>query len=161
MAQRKKSAEIHALFDHKVKNVETRDLKVDPILPSQPNWLSRRGRAVWDSLLPELGKNALCTKRDKFSFALMCEDAAIAVECLLALRSESNGYGSSLLDVDASHQNRVRLNPLWRAYKDASASYHLRAKEFGLTPTARIGLMVDAPTGPVAVGFDDDEDLFA
>jgi P27 family predicted phage terminase small subunit len=156
---RKQSAEIHYLNGNPSNgpDPERRDVRPDPIAPEPPAWMSKRGRAVWTFLAPELEKNALLTKRDREAFAFCCEEAAVAQTALLTLRGPDNNYGN-ILEIDKSHQNRVRRHPAWIVYTQAVASFRTWAKAFGLTPNARIGLLLGGATaaGP-GLGADEDD----
>lgn len=154
-----KSAEIHHLHGNpsNLPNVEKRDVQPDPIAPAPPNWLSKRGREMWTFIAPELERNALLTKRDRESFGFLCEEAAVAKETLLRIRDPKNGYGD-VLDADSAHAGRLRRHPAWIVYTQARTGFLQLAKEFGLTPSSRIGLLL-SPTGAVTPrGADDDDD---
>jgi P27 family predicted phage terminase small subunit len=131
------------------------EIKPDPIAPDAPPWMSKRGKAVWAYLSKELKKNALLTRRDRESFAFLCEDAAIAQEALLAMRGKGNSY--DLVENDAGHQNRVRRHPAFIVYAQAVAAYRRAAAEFGLTPSSRVGLG-EPGGGSIGVGDDDEDD---
>lgn len=156
----KKSAEIHRLYGDPSNlgdDLENRDVRPEPIVPDKPNWLSRRGRGIWDFLAPELEKNALLTRRDRESFGFLCEEGAIAIESLLLLRDPQNGYGN-LLDTDKHHQNRLRRNPAWIVYTQAKKTFADSAKAFGLDPRSRVGLLLGGGGVVTPLGGDEDED---
>lgn len=164
---RKNADNITALYGNAGNLAEPeRDVKPAPIVPKAPSTLSKRGRAIWKELTPELEKNALLTKRDKYTFAFLCEEAAVAEAALLSMRKEVNGKKTGeyeLLDTDPDHNHRLRRSPSWIIYMGAKKSYLESAKQFGLSPTSRIGLLL-SPTGQAAPtrGTDDpDEELFA
>lgn len=156
---RPKSAEIHQLHGNPSNHsdVESRDVRPAPIAPAPPNWMSKRGRAIWEFMGPELEKNALLTKRDRDAFAFCCEEVAVAQTALLQMRGPDNNY-TDLLEVDRSHQNRLRRHPAWIVYTQATHSFRAWCKEFGLTPNARIGLSLGSPALPTASPNEDDED---
>lgn len=160
-----KSAEIHQLYGNPGNRTdpEKRDVRPEPIAPAPPNWLSKRGRAVWEFIAPELEKNALLTKRDREAFGFLCEEGAVAQEALLRMRGSSNTY-ENLLDTDPNHYSRLRRHPAWIIYAQAKNLFLQSAKEFGLTPTSRIGLLVGAttptPGGRMNEPDDEDESVF-
>lgn len=158
-----KSAEIHTLYGDpsNLGNTEERDVKPAPIVPDPPNWLSRRGRGIWKELSVELEKSALLTRRDQIAFGTLCEEAVICIEALLLLRDDKNGYGK-LLDYDRAHAGRARRNPAWIIYTQAKKTFQESAKNFGLDPRSRIGLMIGGGVLPpvAGAGEDDDEAVF-
>lgn len=160
---RPNSAEIHHLHGNP-SNLPAgeRDVKPPPLAPLAPNWLSKRGRANWQFLAPELERNALLTKRDQVSFGLMCEDAAMAQTAMLKMRGSSNNY-DHILENDPGHSNRLRRHPAFIIYQQASKSYMAWAKEFGLTASSRIGLLLGGTGAPALHddGDDEDEAVFA
>jgi P27 family predicted phage terminase small subunit len=158
-----KSADIHHLHGNpsNLSNLENRDVRPDPIVPNPPNWLSKRGRDVWKFLALE--KSALLTKRDREAFAFLCEEAVVAQIALLRLRGSSNNY-DDLLQSDPAHAGRLRRHPAWIIYTQAKKAFLDSAKEFGLTPSSRIGLLVGGPSLPAGRANDpddQDEELFA
>ena len=132
----------------------TGDVLADPVTPDPPGWLSRRGRAVWAYLSPELDQHALLTRRDREAFAMCCEEAAMAQVALLSLRDENNDY-RALVTVDTAHKDRMQKSPALVAYLALSKSYMSWCRQFGLTPNARIGLMIGGPSPMKSHEFED------
>jgi len=142
------------------------EVKVDPIAPAMPKWLSKRGKANWKYLAPELEKNALLTKRDREAFAFLCEEAAIAQGALLAMRPVDPETGKQspdfvLLDTDPNHNNRLRRHPALIIFNGAIASYRRWCAEFGLTPASRVGLGVPGGLPPIVRDSDEDDEFDA
>lgn len=136
-----------------------REVRPDPILPVAPDWLTPRARALWRYLAPELEKDALLTKRDRETFAFLVTEAALAIDCLEAMRPDRR-RGYVVLEVDEGHQGRTRRHPALIAYGTSVARYLLLAKEFGLSPRMRLPLEVGAGALPDDNGDEDDDDLF-
>lgn len=135
-----------------------REVRPDPIAPRPPTELSPRARAIWRFLAPELERDALLTKRDRESFAMLCESAAIAAQALADMRPDKR-RGYVLLDVDESHQGRTRRHPLLMVYRGAVEDYLKLSARFGLTPKDRIPLELGAPAPPSPPDGEDDDAL--
>lgn len=134
-----------------------REVRPDPVVPDQPDGLSPRARALWRYLAPELAADALLTKRDRETFRHLCETAALAIDCLDAMRPDRRA-GYVVLETDPSHQDRTRRHPALIAYGAAVGRYLELAKEFGLSPRMRLPLEVGA--APIVDDEDEDDDLF-
>jgi P27 family predicted phage terminase small subunit len=142
-------------------NVERRaekEVRPDPIVPTAPDWLPPRARSIWRYLSPELERDALLTKRDRETFAFLCAEAALAVDCLQAMRPDRR-KGFVVLEVDKSQQDRTRRHPALIAYGASVQRYLLLAREFGLSPRMRLPLEV-GPDAPADDGDDEDDELF-
>lgn len=124
--------------------------KPTPVAPTRPDWLSADGRKAWDELAPELERVGLLTKVDGFGFALACEDLAIA---RAALRSIRRGTGYSVLTKDRAHGGEPRKHPALMVYRQHADAFRAWCKEYGLTPSARVGLPAPGDDG------DEDDDL--
>lgn len=135
-----------------------KEVRPDPIAPPPPSTLSPAARAVWRFLAPELERDALLTRRDRNSFAHLCECAAIADQALRDMRPDRR-KGYVLLDVDESHQGRTRRHPLLMVYRGALEDYLKLSARFGLTPRDRIPLELGAPAGPPPADEDEDDSL--
>lgn len=136
---------------------EAKEIRPDPIVPGAPDWLTPRARALWRFLAPELEKDALLTKRDRETFGFLVTEAALAIDCLEAMRPDRR-KGFVVLESDPSHQDRTRRHPALIAYGASVQRYLLLAREFGLSPRMRLPLEV-GPDAP-ADDADDDDDLF-
>ena len=130
-----------------------REVRPDPVLPTPPEWLTPRARSLWRYLAPELERDALLTRRDRETFAFLVTEAALAIDCLEAMRPDKR-KGFVVLEADAGHQGRLRRHPALIAYGASVGRYLLLAREFGLSPRMRLPLEigVDLP------GDDDDDD---
>jgi P27 family predicted phage terminase small subunit len=136
----------------------TREVRPDPIVPSPPEWLTPRARALWRYLSPELERDALLAKRDRETFAFLVTEAALAIDCLEAMRPDKR-RGYVILEDDPGHGGRTRRHPALIAYGATVQRYLLLAREFGLSPRMRLPLEIGADV-PADHGDEDDDDLF-
>lgn len=119
-----------------------------------PADLTPSGRTFWRRHAPELARLGLLTVNDVDSFAACCEAWAFMQQAKTELRGSSKTANAKVTTSDRAHGREVRKHPAFTVYKQAEASYLAWAREFGLTPSSRVGL-----PGPGDDG-DDDDDLF-
>lgn len=134
---------------------ESKEVRPDPVVPDQPDWLTPRARAIWRYLAPELERDALLTKRDRETFAFLCTEAALAIDCLDAMRPDRR-KGFVILEPDPGHGGRTRRHPALIAYGTSVGRYLMLAREFGLSPRMRLPLEVG---GEIPPDDEDDDDL--
>lgn len=127
------------------------DVQPAPVAPAMPDWLSADGKKAWSELSAELERTGLLTKVDGPSLGLACEDLAIA---RTALRSLRRGSGYNVTTADRAHGGEPRRRPELMIYRQHADAFRAWAKEFGLTPSARVGLPAPGDDG------DEDDDLF-
>lgn len=125
-----------------------RDAGLEP-----PADLTPAARAFWRRHAPELGRLGLLTVSDVDSFGACCEAWAFMQQAKDELRS-SKSANAKVTTRDRAHGNEARKHPAFTVYKQAEASFLAWAREFGLTPSSRVGL-----PGPGDDG-DEDDDLF-
>jgi P27 family predicted phage terminase small subunit len=149
------------LTEAELEERERSEVKPHPVAPRRPAGLSSDARACWDALAPELDRLGLLTVVDGQSFALACESYALAVQALREMRPrkadgtlDGRRKGREVVVPDMNHGGMKR-HPAFVAYKQAVDDYRAWCREFGLTPSARVGLRSGAPIGSVP---DDDED---
>lgn len=161
MGAAKRSARVIELHGNPSKvDVEARaarEVRPDPISPAPPEWLTPRARALWRYLAPELERDALLTKRDRETFAFLVTEAALAIDCLDAMRPDKRS-GFVILEDDPGHGGRTRRHPALIAYGTSVGRYLHLAREFGLSPRMRLPLEIGADV-PADDG-DEDDDLF-
>lgn len=145
------------------------EVKPRPMAPSPPADLHPYAKEAWEGHAKELQALGLLTVLDGASFALLCEWYAIAREALEALHSRTKAGAKTKrkrYDVvleDQAHGGRLHRHPALLVLKQASEAYVGLCKEFGLTPSSRVGLRPAAPPpgsssegddGDAADGFD-------
>ena len=119
-----------------------------------PKDLTPLARGFWKRHAPELASLGLLTVSDVDSFGACCEAWAVMQAAKKALRGSATGNVTKLFTADRAHGGEPRKHPAWTVYKQAESSYIMWAREFGLTPSARVSL--PAPGDDA----DEDEDLF-
>lgn len=134
-----------------------------------PADLSTYGRECWDLHAPELDALGLLSVLDRGSFRLACETYALAREALEAMRpTKSDGTpdrrrkGLEVIVADKVHGG-IKRHPAFLIFDSASRSYQRWCGEFGLTPSARIGLRPAAGGRPLPGDedpADDDRSFF-
>lgn len=94
-----------------------------------PEWLSPKGVEAWEYLVPKLSNSQLLTQLDMPSLSILCESLADYIHYTDLIREEgplsSTGRG---------------VHPYTKLREDAFRKYHSLSKEFGLSPSARVGL---------------------
>lgn len=130
-----------------------------PVAPKPPKELSHWAKVCWTEHAPELERLGLLTVLDGAAFRFLCEDFAIAVSALLAMRpSKKDGtpdrrsHQLQVVVADTVHGG-VKRNPAFLIYKQAVGDYRDWCAKFGLTPRDRINLRPGAP-----IGAEPDED---
>lgn len=106
-----------------------------------PAGLSSDAEKLWRSLAPELARVGLLTLADVPTFESLCELYAIVVACR---RSVRKGRGYTVTTKDRTHGGELRRHPSLLTLKQYEDSFRAAAKEFGLTPSARVGLPAPA-----------------
>jgi len=90
-------------------------------------------------MAPELRRQGLLSALDVEMLRQLCE--------LVALADRSRELLGPALVVKGRRDALV-TNPAWRIYRDALSQIRLLAEEFGLTPSARSRIRMDALSAP-------------
>lgn len=110
--------------------------------------MSADGEKLWRRLAPELARVGLLTLADVPAFESVCELYAIVLACRRSVRS---GRNYQVTTKDRTHGGELRRHPSLLTLKQYEDAFRAAAKEFGLTPSARVGL-------PAPVDDAEDED---
>lgn len=176
----RKTAEVIALHGnagkHSKEELEKRaDEDVVAEKPSSldpPKDLTGYAREAWRQHAPELDRLGLLTKLDLGGFRLACEDFALAMSALEAMRPkkadgtpDGRRKGYEVLEVDRAHGGMAKKHPAFSVFNMAQSSYLAWCREFGMTPAGRLGLRPAARGGAPAggepsVSDDDFDDAF-
>lgn len=124
-----------------------------------PEWLSREAKALWRAMVPKLLEESpgLVAERDGFMLGLYFEHLAVCKAASASMRG-ARGWLYPV-DQDAAHGGRNRKHPGAELLRQHSQSALSIAREFGFTPSARVGLHVGPMVEPDDPD-DDDDDLF-
>lgn len=143
--------------------------KARPLRLDVPADLTHYARECWKIHAPELERLGLLAALDSGAFVLLCETYAVAREALDSMRpSKSDGTPDArktrldVLDVDRVHGGQKKRAAGAATFLQAAAQYRAWAVEFGLTPSARLGLRPAARTPARDEGgaADDDDGAF-
>jgi P27 family predicted phage terminase small subunit len=134
-------------------------LRPAPIRPSKPAWLSTYASEAWDQHAAQLERLGLLTKIDAGSFALAMETFALARYALEDLRPRT-ATGTvdrrtkklTTTEVDRVHGGMLKKHPSVAVFTSAQAAYLRWCVEFGLTPSARMGLRPARSAGAAGRG---------
>lgn len=145
------------------------EVKARPLRLRAPADLSPLELECWNLHAPELQRLGLLSVLDAGSFRFACTAYALAISSLLELRPkrkdgepDKRKKGLSVVDVDRIHGGGLKKHPAVEVYFRAADQYRRWAIEFGLTPSARIGLRPAAgaaSAGDSDDGADDDDDF--
>lgn len=136
-----------------------------PLAPKAPKDLSPVARECWQHHASELEHLGLLTVLDGAAFRLACEAYALAVAALGEMRPkkadgtpDGRKRGFEVLLRDKDHE--PRRHPAFIVWKQATDEYRSWCSEFGMTPSARVGLRPGASVGTVADDDEDDDSAF-
>jgi P27 family predicted phage terminase small subunit len=104
--------------------------KPRPICPGPPKELGTAAKKIWKQLAPKLFGLGLLTEVDLPALTIVCFEGAQISFCYNELKQKE------LFDGD---KKRARIRALLRA---STSNYYKFAREFGLTPRGRVGLIV-------------------
>lgn len=118
-----------------------------------PDWLDKSARKVWSQIAPELRKNGVLTTLDLFAAARYCD---IFVKWLDA-RETLDREGAivyayhfrtpqQIEDGVEPEVKSAKPHPAARAYKELLSELLRLEGQFGMTPSARSGLVTSAKT---------------
>jgi P27 family predicted phage terminase small subunit len=152
--------------DAKVAERQAQEIRPDPITPRPPKGLSALERECWDLHAPELERFGLLTRLDITSFRLVvCGPYEMAMTFRDAMRpKKADGTPDrrrkalEVVVADAAHHGTPRRHPAYIGWKDSVKAYLAGCREFGLTPSSRVGLR--PMVGPAPILDDEDDDLF-
>ena len=108
--------------------------------PAKPGWLSPLAAEEWDRIAPDVEAMRTVKAVDSSGLAAYCE----AVARLRAATAVAAKAGPLIVDRDG----KPRTNPAVRLARDASYEVRMWAREFGFTPSARAGIVVDVRVRP-------------
>ena len=141
-------------------------LRPAPLRPKKPEWLSKYGAEAWDAHVAELERLGLLTRLDVGAFALAMESLAVARYALEDLRPrkadgtpDRRSKGLATTEVDRAHGLMLKKHPSIAVFLQASGEYRRWCSEFGLTPSARLGLRPARSSGSATGGTGDDDGL--
>lgn len=98
--------------------------------------LGKDGQRLWNEIAPRLSRNGLLTELDLPALAMMCAHYDAAMQAAREIRT--NG----VLSVD--ERGLLRKSPAVQILRDASAAFRAYADRFGMSPSARTRIAVDA-----------------
>lgn len=155
------------LSEEQLRERERNEVKPHPVAPRAPKNLSPLERECWDQHAKELDSLGLLTVLDGASFRLqVCMPYALVFEALDSMRPRKGDgtidrrkKGFEVVIPDPDHGG-FRRHPGFLVWKQSVDQYRLGCREFGLTPSSRVGLRPGAPVGSVADDEDDDEKFF-
>lgn len=105
------------------------------VLPEPPPGIAPQVREVWDYTLRELTHMHLASAADRDALVCYCE-------AVVAHRKASDILAKSPVLVKGLHGTLVR-NPALQIQRDAANTVRCFAQEFGLTPSARAGIVTE------------------
>lgn len=132
--------------------------KPAPLAPRCPSWLSRRAKAEWRRVAPELETLGLLTTLDMAALASYCQAWARVEQCTRVLDREGLTYESRRVSEDDDGEATVTVLIKARPEVAMEQRYIATAMrlcvEFGMTASSRGRMVVPG------AGDDDDDDEF-
>lgn len=113
--------------------------------PEPPNFLCEEAKVYWERLCPILEDMGLLTLADGDMLATYCQSLARLAQCERVINEEGLSY---TIYKDDGSISMIRIRPEARHAKELSAVVNRLGKEFGLSPSARSHLNVDAANRP-------------
>jgi P27 family predicted phage terminase small subunit len=104
------------------------------VLPEPPPEMAEDVRAIWDYTLAELAYMKTAVAADRDSLVCYCE-------AVIAHRKSSAVLAKSQVLIKGLHGGMVR-NPALQIQRDSAMTLRAFAQEFGLTPSARAGIVM-------------------
>lgn len=104
-------------------------------LPEPPDDLDEATRALWDEVVAELDAMGMANRPDRHQLHAFVEAVRLHAQASVLVQRA----GPLIKDRDGD----LRTNPAVRIQREASRTMLLLAREFGLTPAARVGLATD------------------
>lgn len=116
--------------------------------PEVPKWLTRKiARATWRRLAPKLWERGVLTEWDLETFAVLCN--------LIAINREAEEQIGADLVIENELETRIGTvytkrvsNHAWPIYRDTTNQIRQLAAQFGLTPSGRAGIELEAKEDP-------------
>lgn len=105
-------------------------------LPEPPEDMNDQVRAVWDFMVKELGVMGLARRPDTHQLRAYCE--AVVDHARACVYVDKGG-----ILIPDKHNGSVRKNPAFVMKQLAARTMLIYAREFGLTPAARVHLMAE------------------
>lgn len=107
-------------------------------IPAAPAWLGGPAHDIWEHIAPELHANGLLTNVDVHMLGLFCARMGEYLE----LKDQVERVQAGTLEMD------IQMKDLLKARDTASADAMRLGREFGSSPAARAGLVINNPTKP-------------
>lgn len=125
----------------------------DGVAPRMPAWLSKKAKAEWRRIVPELSVLGLLTRIDLAALAAYCQSYAELEEATRTLDKEGRVCVWPILDKQgAKIGEKLKSHPAVQQQRDAARLVKQFISEFGLTPASRT--RVHGATGEEKEGTD-------
>jgi P27 family predicted phage terminase small subunit len=133
------SRKLRALKGDKVDGIEIEPTKKG--VPRPPSYLSTEALKVWKRISTDLYKAGLLTWWDRDSFAQYCTSVDLARQAYMHIQQ----HGMMITAYSKQGDEYEVRNPMVTVYKEATSQTRALAREFGLTPSSRSQISIEAP----------------
>jgi P27 family predicted phage terminase small subunit len=130
---------LRALKGDKPEGIEIEPTKKG--VPRPPSYLSTEALKVWKRISTDLYKAGLLTWWDRDSFAQYCSSVDVARQAYMHIQQ----HGIMLTLYDKNGNEYEARNPMVTVYKESLNTTRALAREFGLTPSSRSQISIEAP----------------
>lgn len=120
-----------------------------PTCPDAPKELSTHAKKIWNKLAPKLYELKLLTELDEHALFILCSDLATirdSVQKINDFRKQIKKIQNQVVKSESEQtdlETALKQLPIFETlYNRLSKNYMKHAKEFGLTPRGRVGLVV-------------------
>lgn len=144
MAGQKQPTALKMIRGSEARYINENEPKPQQLAVEPTGQLSAEARREWDRLVPDLVTTGLATGWDVEALMEMCETVATLRECR-ALLSENGRVFEQEFWSSGVPYTKLAINPCWKLYCDAVRQYKVWAARFGLTPSDRANISVNAP----------------
>lgn len=106
--------------------------------PRMPTWLSKRAKAEWRRIVPELSQLGLLTRIDLAALTAYCQSYSELEESTRVLDTEGRVCRWPILDKQGVQiGEKLKSHPAVQQQRDAARLVKQFISEFGLTPASR------------------------
>ena len=129
MARPRKSVATLKLEGGYRKDRHAKQMELPASIPNAPTWLDKEAAAEWKRVVPSLAKMGTLNEIDRGTLAGMCTNWSIFHQ-----------LSKRVAELTNLQQADLEFSRVSTAMQSAWSAYSKAAREFGITPSARVGM---------------------